>query len=81
MCEALKSSCEKSISIRFAKNLFEQWHIADASGIDLGNACDGYVKHERNVATTMDPIYLVVAMIPRAKVWPWLGRHLKAGTV
>ena len=59
----------------------EQWHIVDPSGIKLGAACENYVNHERNVATTMDPIYLVVAMIPCVKLWPWLGQQIEADTV
>jgi len=66
---------------RYTKALFDEWHIADASGIELGAACENYVNHERNVATTMDPIYLVVAMIPCAKLWPWLGQQIGADTV
>ncbi|KAH3819073.1 uncharacterized protein LOC127831628 [Dreissena polymorpha] len=62
----------------YYQSLFDTWHIEDASGIKLGTECTEYVNHEHNVATTMNSIYFVVAMIPCAKLWPWIGQQINA---
>ena len=66
---------------RYTKKMFDQWHIAYGPAIKLGSACEKYNNDIRNVAITMDPIYLVAALIPCAKLWPWLGQQLGAETV
>ncbi|XP_053393350.1 uncharacterized protein LOC123530333 [Mercenaria mercenaria] len=59
-------------------DLFKQWHIDDPHGIKLGSACENYTNHLSNVAKTMEPAYLVVAMVPCVKLWPWIGTQIKA---
>ncbi|XP_060552923.1 uncharacterized protein LOC132714159 [Ruditapes philippinarum] len=59
-------------------DLFKKWHIADPRGIILGTGCQNYVNHLKDVVNTKDPIYLVVAMIPCVKLWPWLGDQIDA---
>ncbi|KAL3888071.1 hypothetical protein ACJMK2_000453 [Sinanodonta woodiana] len=56
--------------------LFKLWHIRDPSGIELNKACQDYVDLEKKVAEKMDPLYLVVALIPCYKLWPWLGQEI-----
>ncbi|XP_045192634.2 uncharacterized protein LOC123548979 [Mercenaria mercenaria] len=73
--EARSSSYEK-----YYKALFKAWHISNANGISLGTAIAGYMKHLDNVASKMDPIYLVAALIPCARLWPWLGGQIGADT-
>lgn len=64
----------------YYKSLFKEWQIQNPSGIQLGSACAGYVNHIHNVATSMDPIYLVPALIPCARLWPWIGGQMGAKT-
>ncbi|XP_045193184.2 uncharacterized protein LOC123549293 [Mercenaria mercenaria] len=60
------------------KKAFKAWHIKDTDGIQLGSACQNYVNHLMNVAKTMDGNYLVTALIPCARLWPWLGQKIGA---
>ncbi|XP_033749938.1 uncharacterized protein LOC117334425 [Pecten maximus] len=64
---------------KYYKTLFKKWHIEDASGITLDDACKSYAAYENNVAVTEDTIYMIVAMIPCMKLWPWLGQQLESG--
>ncbi|XP_045173397.2 uncharacterized protein LOC123534952 isoform X2 [Mercenaria mercenaria] len=52
------------------------WHINDPEGIVLGTACQNYVNHLKDVATTMDGYYLVVALTPCVRLWPWIGGQI-----
>ncbi|XP_052797733.1 uncharacterized protein LOC128229882 isoform X1 [Mya arenaria] len=65
---------------KYYEEAFRTWHIGDASGVKLGKECADYVNHERNVALTMPSIYTIVSMIPCAKLWPWIGKQIKADT-
>ncbi|XP_045208400.2 uncharacterized protein LOC123560228 [Mercenaria mercenaria] len=60
------------------KKAFKAWHINDPNGIHLGSACQNYVNHLVDVAMTMDGNYLVTALIPCARLWPWLGQQIGA---
>ncbi|KAL3888074.1 hypothetical protein ACJMK2_000456 [Sinanodonta woodiana] len=62
--------------ITYYEEMFKKWHIIDASGIELNKECKDYADLEKNVAETMDPLYLVVALIPCHKLWPWLGQQI-----
>ncbi|KAL3888073.1 hypothetical protein ACJMK2_000455 [Sinanodonta woodiana] len=61
---------------KYYEELFNLWHIRNPYSIKLSEACEKYAALERNVAETMDPLYLVVALIPCYKLWPWLGKQL-----
>ncbi|OWF39042.1 uncharacterized protein LOC110465552 [Mizuhopecten yessoensis] len=61
----------------YYQDLFTKWHIKDATGIDLDPACQSYAEYEHLVASTKDTIYMIVAMIPCMKLWPWLGQQLQ----
>ena len=61
--------------------MFEEWHIGDSKGIELGSGCQNYVNNLKDVANKKDPIYLVVAMIPCVKLWPWLGEQIGVESV
>lgn len=61
--------------------MFNTWHIEDPNGIILGPACANYVNHLYDVANNTDPIYMVVALTPCAKLWPWLGGQINATQV
>ncbi|WAR02170.1 hypothetical protein MAR_008728 [Mya arenaria] len=65
---------------RYYHALFNTWHIEDASGIKLGQACAAYIAHEHNVAMNLNSVYFVVALIPCAKLWPWIGQQIAADT-
>ncbi|XP_052286866.1 uncharacterized protein LOC127882336 [Dreissena polymorpha] len=62
----------------YYQGLFAKWHIKDPSGIELGPECTEYVNHEQDVATHKKSIYFIVAIIPCAKLWPWIGEKIKA---
>ncbi|XP_052248469.1 uncharacterized protein LOC127856365 [Dreissena polymorpha] len=64
----------------YYQSMFETWSIANASGVKSGPALSRYLNHELNVATTMDSIYVVVTLIPCAKLWPWLGEQLNVNS-
>ncbi|KAL3888067.1 hypothetical protein ACJMK2_000449 [Sinanodonta woodiana] len=61
---------------KYYEDLTKLWHIRDSSGIELNEACEEYAALERSVAETMSPLYLVVALIPCYKLWPWLGKQI-----
>ncbi|KAK3598232.1 hypothetical protein CHS0354_017914 [Potamilus streckersoni] len=61
---------------KYYEELFTTWHIRDPTGIDLSKACADYAALEKNVAETMASLYLVVALIPCSKLWPWLGKQI-----
>ncbi|KAL4235151.1 hypothetical protein ACF0H5_006789 [Mactra antiquata] len=64
----------------YTSELLKAWHIGEPTTIDLGPACSNYVNHLYDVARNMEPIYLVVAMTPCAKLWPWIGVQLNTST-
>ena len=57
------------------------WHIANADGINMGEAVENYVTHIRNVAENeeLPPAYTIVALTPCAKLWPWIGKQIGSG--
>ncbi|KAL3858875.1 hypothetical protein ACJMK2_009124 [Sinanodonta woodiana] len=61
---------------KYYQELFTSWHIRDPAGIDLSKACAEYAALEKEVAETMISLYLIVALIPCAKLWPWLGQQI-----
>ncbi|XP_060080321.1 uncharacterized protein LOC132559715 isoform X2 [Ylistrum balloti] len=63
----------------YYEELFTKWHIDDPTGISLSQACQSYADFEHLVASTEDTIYMIVAMIPCMKLWPWLGKQLEQG--
>ncbi|XP_060076762.1 uncharacterized protein LOC132556373, partial [Ylistrum balloti] len=63
---------------RYYKDLFNKWRIESPTGINLSKACESYVDYERKVAATEDTIYMIVAMIPCMKLWPWLGQQVQS---
>ncbi|XP_060076758.1 uncharacterized protein LOC132556368 [Ylistrum balloti] len=62
-----------------SKELFKNWQIENVEGISLNDACQAYADYEKAVASSQETIYLIVAMIPRMKLWQWLGGKLKPG--
>ncbi|XP_052800069.1 uncharacterized protein LOC128231370 [Mya arenaria] len=60
--------------------LIHTWHIENVSGIKLGQACSAYIAHEHDVAMNYNSVYFVVALIPCAKLWPWIGQQIAADT-
>ncbi|KAL3888150.1 hypothetical protein ACJMK2_000530 [Sinanodonta woodiana] len=77
-CPIFKAFLEKKSDSykKYYEELFNLWHIRDPNGIELSKACEEYAALERNVAELMGPLYLVVALIPCYKLWPWLGKQL-----
>lgn len=61
---------------KYYEELFTTWHIRDPTGIDLSKACADYAALEKEVAETMISLYLIVALIPCSKLWPWLGKKI-----
>ncbi|KAL3888151.1 hypothetical protein ACJMK2_000531 [Sinanodonta woodiana] len=66
--------------VKYYEYLFNKWHIRDPSGIEMNQACKDYANLEKNVAETMDPLYLIVALLPCYKLWPWLGSQISKST-
>ena len=65
----------------FTEDMFKEWYIANPSGIAMGEAAKSYTTFERKVAQDMDPIYLLIAMIPCEKLWHWLAVQIRSGIV
>lgn len=63
----------------YCAELFKTWHIDNPACVSLSQSCKDYVNHEKNVATSYDSIYMIIALIPCAKLWPWLGQQIGAG--
>lgn len=61
--------------------MLKEWHIEDISGIKLGEACSNYVNHLGNVTNNFEPIYIVAALLPCVKLWPWIGEEIGAERV
>ena len=36
-----------------------------------------YIEYHLEVARRMDPIYMVLSLIPCARLWPWIGEEIK----
>lgn len=47
----------------------------------MGEAAKTYADYELEVSIKMDPIYSLIAMIPCAKLWPWIGEQLRPSEV
>ncbi|XP_060080322.1 uncharacterized protein LOC132559716 [Ylistrum balloti] len=60
------------------KYLSEKWRIKNPAGINLTESCQSYADYERQIASTEDTIYMLVAMTPCYKLWPWLGKQLQS---
>ncbi|XP_033751116.1 uncharacterized protein LOC117335234 [Pecten maximus] len=60
----------------YYRDAFKAWHIEQASGIELGTACQAYVKYMQD-AQKLDTIYFLVSMTPCLSLWAWLGEQLQ----
>ncbi|XP_052074199.1 uncharacterized protein LOC127712047 [Mytilus californianus] len=65
----------------YYEDLFDKWHIRDGEAIYLGKECQEYVDTVADVASKDDAYYMLVALIPCARLWPWLGQQLTAAKV
>ncbi|OWF39039.1 uncharacterized protein LOC110465566 [Mizuhopecten yessoensis] len=63
---------------RYYHALFKKWHIKDPADIKVCAACQSYADYEHQIAATEDTIYMIVAMLPCYKLWPWLGQQLQS---
>ncbi|CAC5425173.1 unnamed protein product [Mytilus coruscus] len=77
-CGPLKRFLEerKSSYERYYEDLFKLWHIRDGKAIGLGPECQFYVDTVAGVADKDDAHYMLVALIPCGRLWPWLGQKL-----
>lgn len=60
--------------------LVKSWRLKDGSGIVPTDVCKAYSDFERRVATTEDPIYCIIVMLPCEYLWYWLGDTLNPPT-
>ncbi|MEM7245712.1 MAG: TenA family transcriptional regulator [Acidobacteriota bacterium] len=69
----------------YTSSLLESWHLNNDQAVTPGPAARAYIDFEQMVASTLPPIYLIVAMIPCDQLWPWLaeqvGPKVKPGNV
>ncbi|XP_021377136.1 uncharacterized protein LOC110465551 isoform X2 [Mizuhopecten yessoensis] len=63
---------------RYYQVLFLKWHIIDPVGVNMSEACESYADYEYQIAATEDTIYMLVAMLPCMKLWPWLGQQMSS---
>ncbi|XP_072037131.1 uncharacterized protein [Amphiura filiformis] len=70
---------EKSIASEQEKTTsqLKDWHIAFEGGIEMSSAAQLYLKFQKHVAMTMNPLYFIVAMLPCCRLWPWLANEIK----
>lgn len=52
------------------------WRIKDATGIAPTQACMDYSAFETQIASSEDPVYTLVAMLPCEYLWAWLAAQL-----
>ena len=63
--------------LRYTSGMFQKWHIVSDEGIKLDPALQQYSSFQKHVATTMDPAYYLVAMMPCYRLWQWLADEIK----
>jgi len=63
----------------YTKSVLESWHLKDITSLTPGPAAQAYIDFERQTAQTLDPIYLIIAMIPCDQLWPWLAGEISSG--
>ncbi|CAC5425770.1 unnamed protein product [Mytilus coruscus] len=78
-CGPLKRFLEqqKNDYEEYYEDLFKNWHIRDGKAIGLGKECQEYVDTVAGVADKDDAHYMLVALIPCGRLWPWIGQKLK----
>lgn len=52
------------------------WHIHDAESVLPGEAIQNYVDYADYVATSLDPVYTLVMMLPCEYLWWWVATQL-----
>lgn len=62
----------------YNKYFLDVWHIPNADSVIPNQVCIDYVKHERDTATTLHPIYTLVSMLPCYYLWYWISDQLYA---
>ncbi|XP_030844031.1 uncharacterized protein LOC100892956 [Strongylocentrotus purpuratus] len=63
----------------YTEIMFKEWYIKHPKGISMGDAAASYSEFELDVATTEEPFYLLIAMLPCEKLWGWLAQEIKSG--
>lgn len=61
----------------YNQDTFKAWHIQDPQAVAPGDAAQTYINFEHNLATTQQPIYGVIGMIPCDQLWSYLATELK----
>lgn len=52
---------------------YSTWHVPASQNVVPTSAFETYAKHERAVAETASPIYLLPALMPCYKLWAWMA--------
>lgn len=63
----------------YTKSVLESWHLNNIESLSPGPAAQAYIDFERHTAQNLDPIYLIIAMLPCDQLWPWLANEIAAG--
>ena len=61
----------------YNQSFLKEWHIASGDAVLPGAAAKTYIDFEHQVASSLAPVYGVVAMIPCDELWSWLATELK----
>ncbi len=61
---------------KYNKSLKDSWRLKDGSSVVPTKVCKAYSNFERKVASTEDPIYCLIVMLPCEYLWYWLGDQL-----
>ncbi|XP_072036184.1 uncharacterized protein [Amphiura filiformis] len=70
---------EKYIS-SYRDEMFKDWHIKSKDGIYVNPQLQLYMNYTQSVATTMDPLYFLISLVPGYRIFYWLAIELGPGS-
>lgn len=63
----------------YAAAVLKSWHLTNIGSLSPGPAAQAYIDFEHQTAESLDPIYLIIAMLPCDQLWPWLANEIADG--
>lgn len=63
----------------YTQSVLTSWHLKNIDSLTPGPAAQAYIDFEHNTAANLEPIYLIIAMLPCDQLWPWLATEIGSG--
>ena len=63
----------------YTKTVLDSWHLTNVDSLTPGPAAQTYIDFEHDTAAKLEPIYLIIAMLPCDQLWPWLANEIADG--